>query len=30
MQGLLRVVLVSYDRKQVERELEVFLTGLGF
>ena len=30
MQGLLRVVLVSYDRKQVERELEVFLTGFGF
>ena len=30
VQGLLRVVLVSYDRKQVERELEVFLTGLGF
>jgi len=30
MQGLLRMVLVSYDRKQVERQLEVFLIGLGF
>ncbi len=30
MQGLLRMVLVSYDRKLVERQLEVFLTSLGF
>jgi len=30
MQGLLRMVLVSYDRKLVERQLEVFLIGLGF
>src|SRR5260370_34433815 len=28
MQGLLRMVLVSYDRKLVERQLEVFLTSL--
>jgi TetR/AcrR family transcriptional regulator, transcriptional repressor for nem operon len=28
-QGLLRVILLDYDRKQLERQIEVFLTGLG-
>ena len=29
MQGLLRTVLISYDRKQIEQELDVLLRGLG-
>jgi TetR/AcrR family transcriptional repressor of nem operon len=29
MQGLLRMVLIDYDRKQVERQMEVLLKGLG-
>jgi TetR/AcrR family transcriptional regulator, transcriptional repressor for nem operon len=29
VQGLLRVILLDYDRKQMERQIEVFLTGLG-
>lgn len=30
LQGLFRTALVSYDRKQIERQIEVLLTGLGF
>jgi len=29
LQGLLRTALISYDRKQVERQIDVLLTGLG-
>jgi TetR/AcrR family transcriptional regulator, transcriptional repressor for nem operon len=29
VQGLLRVILLDYDRKQMERQIEVFLMGLG-
>jgi chorismate mutase len=29
LQGLLRTALISYDRKQVERQIDVFLTSLG-
>jgi TetR/AcrR family transcriptional repressor of nem operon len=29
LQGLLRTALVSYDRKQVERQIDVLLTSLG-
>lgn len=29
LQGLLRSALVSYDRPQLERQIDVFLTGLG-
>jgi TetR/AcrR family transcriptional regulator, transcriptional repressor for nem operon len=29
MQGLLRTVLISYNRKQLDREMEVLLRGLG-
>jgi TetR/AcrR family transcriptional regulator, transcriptional repressor for nem operon len=29
VQGLLRVILLDYDRKRMERQIEVFLTGLG-
>ena len=29
LQGLLRTSLVSYDRKQVERQIDVLLTSLG-
>jgi TetR/AcrR family transcriptional repressor of nem operon len=31
LQGLFRMVLLSYERPQVERQIDVFLTGLeGF
>lgn len=29
LQGLWRMALVSYDRRQFERQIDVFLTGLG-
>ena len=29
MQGMFRMALVSYDRPQFERQIDVFLTGLG-
>ena len=29
LHGLFRIALVSYDRAQLEREIDVFLTGLG-
>jgi TetR/AcrR family transcriptional repressor of nem operon len=29
LQGIFRMVLVSYDRRQLERQIEVFLIGLG-
>ncbi len=29
LQGIFRMALVSYDRTKSEREIEVFLTGLG-
>jgi TetR/AcrR family transcriptional repressor of nem operon len=29
LQGLWRMALVSYDRPQFERQIDVFLTGLG-
>ena len=29
LQGLLRTALVCYDRKQVERQIDVLLTSLG-
>jgi TetR/AcrR family transcriptional repressor of nem operon len=29
LQGLFRTAMISYDRKQVERQIEVLLTGLG-
>jgi TetR/AcrR family transcriptional regulator, transcriptional repressor for nem operon len=29
LQGLFRIVLLSYERPQVERQIDVFLTGLG-
>src|SRR5882672_101019 len=29
LQGLLRTALISYDRKQVERQIDVLLTSLG-
>jgi TetR/AcrR family transcriptional regulator, transcriptional repressor for nem operon len=30
MQGLLRGVIINYDRRKIERQVEIFLTGLGF
>ena len=29
LQGIFRMALVSYERTKFEREIEVFLTGLG-
>jgi TetR/AcrR family transcriptional repressor of nem operon len=29
MQGLWRMALVSYDRPRFERQIDVFLSGLG-
>ena len=29
LHGLFRIALVSYDRPQLERQIDVFLTGLG-
>jgi TetR/AcrR family transcriptional repressor of nem operon len=29
LQGMFRMALVSYDRPQFERQIDVFLTGLG-
>ena len=29
LQGIFRMALVSYDRRQLERQIEVFLIGLG-
>jgi TetR/AcrR family transcriptional repressor of nem operon len=29
MQGLWRMALVSYERSRFERQIDVFLTGLG-
>ena len=29
LQGLLRPAVISYDRKQVEREIDVLLISLG-
>ncbi|HWD91062.1 MAG TPA: TetR/AcrR family transcriptional regulator [Verrucomicrobiae bacterium] len=30
MQGLLRGVIINYDRRKIERQVEILLTGLGF